>query len=127
MRLFLYGTLLDARTLALRGGQPLPTSRAIPATLPGWRRVAMPGGRYPTLRRGRADCVRGVAVDVAAAILARLAAYEGPRYRLVGVVVATKTGPIRACAWIAPGGTSRPWSCRRCAKRRDWRRSPVME
>ena len=53
----------------------------------------MPGGRYPTLRRGRADCVRGVAVDVAAAILARLAAYEGPRYRLVGMVVATKTGP----------------------------------
>jgi hypothetical protein len=36
MRLFLYGTLLDAGTLAFRGGQPALASRSMPATLPGW-------------------------------------------------------------------------------------------
>ena len=112
MRLFLYGTLLDARTLALRGGQPLPTSRAIPATLPGWRRVAMPGGRYPTLRRGRADCVRGVLVDVPARAMGRLAAYEGPAYRLTRVVVATPNGKTSAHTWIASAGTRRPWKAK---------------
>jgi gamma-glutamylcyclotransferase (GGCT)/AIG2-like uncharacterized protein YtfP len=109
MRLFLYGTLLDAGTLAFRGGQPALASRSMPATLPGWRRVTMPGGRYPTLRRGRANCVRGVVIDVAAPNLTRLAAYEGPAYRLRRVVVQTANGKTAAHIWIAPAGTRRPW------------------
>jgi hypothetical protein len=110
MRLFLYGTLLDAGTLAARGGQPDLPSRLVPATLSGWRRVAMPGGRYPTLRRSRTDCVHGALIDLAAPVLARLAAYEDPLYRLVRVVVATGAGRTRASTWIALGGTRRPWS-----------------
>jgi hypothetical protein len=39
MRLFLYGTLLDAGTLASHSGQPGPPLRSVQATLHGWRRA----------------------------------------------------------------------------------------
>jgi gamma-glutamylcyclotransferase (GGCT)/AIG2-like uncharacterized protein YtfP len=106
VRLFLYGTLLDPTTFAGIAGRDLPRT---PAVLPGWRRVALPGGRYPTLRRGRVS-VAGVIVAVDAVALARLSAYEGPAYRLTPVVVRTARGNTLAHAWIAPGGTDRDWS-----------------
>jgi hypothetical protein len=59
MRLFLYGTLFDAETLATRGGHASLPARLVPATLYGWRRVAMRGGHYPTLRRARTGVVHG--------------------------------------------------------------------
>lgn len=105
VRLFLYGTLLDPATLAAFAGRALP---GVPAVLPGWRRVALPGGRWPTLRRGRGS-VSGAVVSVGGAALARLAAYEGPAYRLTPVVVRTARGTMPARAWIAPGGTGRAW------------------
>jgi hypothetical protein len=42
-------------------------------------------------------------------LLARLAAYEGPAYRLTRVVVQTPNGKTAAHTWIAPGGTRLPW------------------
>jgi hypothetical protein len=105
MRLFLYGTLLDPALREALAGCALP---ARPAVLRGWRRVALPGGRYPTLRRARAE-VAGAVVEVGAAALARLSAYEGPLYRLTPVVVRSGRGNTAAKAWIAPGGTRRPW------------------
>ncbi|HEX4173209.1 MAG TPA: gamma-glutamylcyclotransferase family protein [Acetobacteraceae bacterium] len=99
MRLFLYGTLLaNPRTAA-----------GMPATLSGWVRVGLRGTRYPTLRLRRGGAVSGAVVDVPAYLLRRLVAYEGPRYRLTRVVVRTATGKTAAHAWIAPGGTRRPW------------------
>jgi gamma-glutamylcyclotransferase (GGCT)/AIG2-like uncharacterized protein YtfP len=109
MRLFLYGTLLDAGMLSRRGGRAVAASRMIQATLHGWQRVARRGGRYPTLRRDRTGAVRGALVDVPAPALGRLVAYEGPAYRLLRVVVATSNGKSSACTWIAPAGTRRPW------------------
>jgi gamma-glutamylcyclotransferase (GGCT)/AIG2-like uncharacterized protein YtfP len=109
MRLFLYGTLLDPGTLAARGGHPEPPARLIQATLHGWRRVAMRGGRYPTLRRQRGGLVHGAVIPAPAAVLARLMAYEGAAYRLVRVVVDTPNGKTAARTWIAPGGTRLPW------------------
>jgi gamma-glutamylcyclotransferase (GGCT)/AIG2-like uncharacterized protein YtfP len=67
------------------------------------------GTSYPTLRRKRDGSVCGVVVDVPARVLGRLVAYEGPRYRLTRVVVRTEAGKTTAYAWIAPGGTRRPW------------------
>jgi hypothetical protein len=61
------------------------------------------------LRRHRAGRVCGVIVNVPARALARLAAYEGPAYRLTRVVVQTANGNTAAHAWIAPAGTRRPW------------------
>ena len=109
IRLFLYGTLLDAENLASRGGQAGLNLRLAPATLQGWRRVAVRGGRYPTLRRDRAGFVHGALLTTPARVLARLAAYEGPAYRLARVVVRTANGKTAARTWIAPGGTRLPW------------------
>jgi hypothetical protein len=107
VRLFLYGTLLDPTTLATRGGGPgLPMRR--PAAVPrGWRRVTLAGTRWPTPRRCAGCSVAGNIVDVNAAALRRLAAYEGPAYQLRRVVVEPKT---RAWTWIAAGGTHHHWT-----------------
>ncbi len=99
MRLFVYGTLLGDRRLGA----------GAPALLLGWRRVVLRGTRYPTLRRDRGGSVAGAVVDASARVLGQLAAYEGPRYRLTRVVVQTTRGKTAARAWIAPGGTRRPW------------------
>ncbi|MGE0226208.1 MAG: gamma-glutamylcyclotransferase family protein [Acetobacteraceae bacterium] len=109
MRLFLYGTLLDPETLARRGGDPSLSRRLRPASLPGWRRVALGATRWPTLRRARSFHTPGAIVWVGAAALGRLAAYEGPAYRLRRVVVTTASGNTAAATWVAPGGTHRPW------------------
>jgi hypothetical protein len=113
VRLFLYGTLLDAGTLAARGGRADLASRMAQATLVGWRRVALRGGRYPTLRRARSGLVQGALIDVPAHVMRRLAAYEGPAYRLTRVVVDTGKGKTLAHTWIAPAGTRRPWRAKR--------------
>jgi gamma-glutamylcyclotransferase (GGCT)/AIG2-like uncharacterized protein YtfP len=105
MRLFLYGTLLAPGALSRHAGRALP---AIPAELPGWRRVALRGSRYPTLRRGRGR-VAGLLVEVGPAALRRLAVYEGARYRLIPVVARTASGPRRAHAWIGDAPTRREW------------------
>jgi gamma-glutamylcyclotransferase (GGCT)/AIG2-like uncharacterized protein YtfP len=105
MRLFLYGTLLDPDLLAAFTGRAVLLT---PATLRGWRRVALPDTRYPTLRRAP-GAVEGVLATVDRPTLARRAAYEGPSYRLTSVVVHTAHGGKPAWAWIAPGGTRRDW------------------
>lgn len=112
MRLFLYGTLLDAGTLAWRSGQPGPPLRSVQATLHGWRRVAVRGGRYPTVRRDRTGLVHGMLVDVPARAMGRLAVYEGPTYRLTQVVVGTLNGKTSAHTWISPCGTRRNWNAK---------------
>ena len=112
MRLFLYGTLLDAGTLAARGGDARLPPRLVPATLHGWRRVVVRGGRYPTLARARSGIVHGRVLVVPARPLARLAAYEGATYRLMRVVVETPNGKTAAHTWIAPGGTRLPWNAK---------------
>jgi hypothetical protein len=112
VRLFLYGTLLDAGTLALLSGQPGLALRSVQATLHGWRRGAVRGGRYPTLRRDRTGLVRGVLVDVPARAMGRLVAYEGSAYRLTRVVVGTPNGKTSAHTWIAPCGTRRNWKAK---------------
>ena len=101
MRIFVYGTLLDPRTLAERSGDPVLAARMQPAMLAGWRRVLGTDGRYPTLVRDPAGRVDGAVLVVSAAALRRLQAYEGPRYQLMGVLAETPGGPVAAHAWIA--------------------------
>jgi gamma-glutamylcyclotransferase (GGCT)/AIG2-like uncharacterized protein YtfP len=109
MRIFLYGTLLDPRTFAAQAGGSSLLTRLIPAILPNWRRVRLRRARFPTLRRERRARTHGAVLTPSATVLARLSAYEGPRYRLRRVVVTTARGKIAAFAWIAPGGTHSPW------------------
>jgi gamma-glutamylcyclotransferase (GGCT)/AIG2-like uncharacterized protein YtfP len=109
VQLFVYGTLLDTRRLTRFAGRAVIL---YPAELTGWRRVALRGTPYPTLRRGR-GVVAGGLIVANAALLRRLSNYEGSRYRLVPVAVrATReetTRPARAFAWIARGATHRAW------------------
>jgi gamma-glutamylcyclotransferase (GGCT)/AIG2-like uncharacterized protein YtfP len=105
MRLFLYGTLLEPARLARCVGRRVALA---PALLCGWRRVAMKGGRYPTLVRARA-AVGGAVARVDAAGLRRLVAYEGPLYELRRLAVRTGRGNSVAGVWIARAATRRPW------------------
>jgi gamma-glutamylcyclotransferase (GGCT)/AIG2-like uncharacterized protein YtfP len=105
VRLFVYGTLLDPARLSRCVGRPV---RLVPARLHGWRRVAMQGGRYPTLVRARGAVIGAVAV-VDAAGLRRLCAYEGPRYDLRRLAVASGRGKSVAGVWIARAATKLPW------------------
>jgi len=109
MRVFPYGTLLNPAVLATCGGHVVSPRRITQASLPGWRRVAMRDLRWPTLRRDPRGQVTGAVAILPAAFVARLAAYEGPAYCLVRVVVVTPSGKTVANTWIAPGGTRRPW------------------
>jgi gamma-glutamylcyclotransferase (GGCT)/AIG2-like uncharacterized protein YtfP len=108
MRLFLYGSLLDPAVLAARAGRQL---RLAPAVLVGWRRVARASSRFPTLRRQRGARVEGAVTMAGGAALARLAAYEGPDYRLRRIAVRRARDDTVGTArvWIAPGGTRRSW------------------
>lgn len=108
---FVYGTLLDPRVFARFAGRA-PWRRAVPARLPGHRRVHLRGTPYPTLRRDPAVEVAGLLLPrLAPDALVRLAAYEGPCYRLRPVTVRTARGPRRARAWLAPDWRAdpRPW------------------
>jgi Gamma-glutamyl cyclotransferase, AIG2-like len=108
----LYGTLVDAGTLATCGGQAGLPARLVPAALHGWRRVAVRSGRYPTLRRARTGVVQGSVLIGPAHALRNLAAYEGPVYRLTRIVADTPNGKTAARAWIEPCGTCVPWNVR---------------
>jgi gamma-glutamylcyclotransferase (GGCT)/AIG2-like uncharacterized protein YtfP len=110
VRLFVYGTLLDTSRLARFAGRSVVPC---PAELGGWRRVALRGTPYPTLRRGR-GAVTGGLIIADAALLRRLSIYEGSRYRLVSVAARAirddTARPVRAFAWIARGATRRAWN-----------------
>lgn len=101
--IFLYGTLLDRRVLAVRSGDArFRRRRLTPATLAGHRRVVLRGTRYPTLVIDSRAVVHGVLMRPPPDAMRRLAAYEGPPYRLSPIRVATARGPRRVRAWITP-------------------------
>jgi gamma-glutamylcyclotransferase (GGCT)/AIG2-like uncharacterized protein YtfP len=118
--LFLYGTLLDPRVLAARAGQGGLARRLAPARLPGWRRVALRGTPYPTLVRDPGAATEGAVLRgaLAPAAMARLAAYEGPSYRLVPVRAETAAGDRWARAWVAEAWRADP-------ARRGWAPPPA--
>ena len=85
---FFYGTLLDPDVMALVIGRRLPPSAFVPAILPGHARRRAKGASYPVVVRDAADRVRGVVVGgLTSRDVARLAAYEGPGYRIARLKV----------------------------------------
>ncbi|QYU69868.1 gamma-glutamylcyclotransferase [Leptolyngbya sp. 15MV] len=100
--IFIYGTLLDARVFARFAGRA-PLRRATAAVAHGWRRARLRGTPYPTLVRGPGTVRGALLPPLPAACLQRLAAYEGPSYRLTPITVSTsRHGTRRARAWMAP-------------------------
>ncbi|MBV8190052.1 MAG: gamma-glutamylcyclotransferase [Alphaproteobacteria bacterium] len=83
MRFFFYGTLLDPDVMALVIGRRLPPCRYALATLPGFVRRRAKGASYPIVLSDRRAAVEGAVVGaLSARDVGRLAAYEGPRYRI---------------------------------------------
>ncbi len=105
MRLFIYGTLLDPARLSRFAGRAVPL---LPARLAGWRRVRLRGTPYPTLVRARGG-VEGAVIEVGAAALRRLRAYEGPRYRERVVSVRTARRRVAATVWLGDAGMRLAW------------------
>jgi gamma-glutamylcyclotransferase (GGCT)/AIG2-like uncharacterized protein YtfP len=102
MRLFVYGSLLNRKILANRGGQPSLALRLAPARLRGFARVPAREGGFPTLVPARGTEVSGALVSVSAAALARLVAYEGSAYRLIPMRPEGPQGLVAASAFVAP-------------------------
>jgi hypothetical protein len=83
MRFFFYGTLLDPDVIALVLGRRLPPSSFRPASLPGHARRYAKGATYPiVVRDPRHEAPGAIVQGLSARDVARLAAYEGPRYRI---------------------------------------------
>lgn len=113
MRLFCFGTLLDAEVRALVIGRAVPDSAIAPAALPGFRRVAVPGETYPALVVDPAGMVEGLIVGpLTARELERVQFFEGFEYALEEIEVLSAGTACRALACLAteeliPGAA--PW------------------
>jgi hypothetical protein len=88
MRFFFYGTLLDSDVAALVLGRRLPPAAFVPASLPGHARRRAKGATYPVVVPDPCREAPGVVVGgLSARDVARLAAYEGPGYRIASLRV----------------------------------------
>jgi hypothetical protein len=88
MRFFFHGTLLDRDVIALVLGRRLPPVAFLPAILPGYSRWRVEGGSYPISVPDPKGEVSGAIVGgLSARDVARLAAYEGPGYRIAPLKV----------------------------------------
>ena len=114
MRFFFYGTLLDRDVTALVLGRRLPASSFAPALLPGWSRWRVQGGSYPISIPDRKGNLAGAVVGgLSARDVARLAAYEGPGYRISSLKVQLG-GALTTVSVFEPivsklKPTARPW------------------
>jgi CBS domain-containing protein len=91
MRFFFYGTLLDRDVTALVLGRRLPPQAYTAACLSGHARRRVQGGTYPIVIPDSYEKVPGAIVGgLTARDVARLAAYEGPGYRVVPLRVKVK-------------------------------------
>jgi hypothetical protein len=88
VKFFFYGTLIDSDVMALVIGRRLPPSAFVPAILPRHSRRRAKGATYPVAIPDPADEVQGVVVGgLSSRDVGRLAAYEGPGYRIAGLKV----------------------------------------
>ena len=115
MRFFFYGTLLDRDVTALVLGRRLPPGAFVPAVLPGYSRWRVQGGSYPISVPDRKGTVAGAMVaGLSSRDVARLAAYEGPGYRIAPLKVRIG-GVMTAVSVFEPivsrlKPTDKPWS-----------------
>ena len=102
MRFFFYGSLLDPDVTALVLGRRLPPSAWVPATLPGHARKRIKEGTYPiAVPDPKGSIVGAIVGGLSARDVARLSAYEGPRYRVASLKVRVG-GAVRCVSVFAP-------------------------
>lgn len=111
MQYFFYGTLCDPdiRQVVL-GYRPGPRQLR-PARLPGFRRKQARDRSYPVLIRSPGGQVEGLLFHARPGDAPRLAAYEGPEYRVCRLPVHGRSGARRAWVFLpasGPGGVVLP-------------------
>jgi hypothetical protein len=88
MRFFFYGTLLDRDVASLVLGRRLPPAAFVPAALPGHARRRVKGATFPiVVRDPRSEVAGAIVGGLSVRDVNRLAAYEGPRYRIARLKV----------------------------------------
>jgi hypothetical protein len=88
MRFFFYGTLLDQDVATLVLGRRLPPMAFVPAALPRHARRRVKGASYPiVVRDPKSEVAGAIVVGLSPRDVGRLAAYEGPRYRIAPLKV----------------------------------------
>jgi len=88
MRFFFYGTLLDSDVISLVLGRRVPPQAYVPAALPGHARKRVKGASYPiVVRDPKAEVSGAIVGGLSPRDVDRLAAYEGPRYRIAPLKV----------------------------------------
>jgi hypothetical protein len=93
MQFFFYGTLLDRDVTALVLGRRLPPAAYTPAVLPGHARLKVKGASYPiAVRDPKSEMTGAIVGGLSARDVGRLAAYEGPRYRIAQLKVRISGG-----------------------------------
>jgi Gamma-glutamyl cyclotransferase, AIG2-like len=102
MRFFFYGSLLDPAIRRAVMGRWAARCRIVPAELDGWRRCRYRRTIYPVLLRKPGAAVRGCLIeDVAAEAASRLAAFEGPAYRVARISARLTGGGVAdACVFL---------------------------
>ena len=108
VRLFFYGTLMDAELLAVVAGRPVTEAELTPARLAGHRRVAIVGQHYPMLVAAPGGAVDGVLCDASADELARIAFFEGDVYALAPHAVTLPGGEAAQAMVCIAGSGLRP-------------------
>jgi gamma-glutamylcyclotransferase (GGCT)/AIG2-like uncharacterized protein YtfP len=112
--LFVYGTLRDFNLRKAVLGYTLGQGSVIPARLPGFRVVHLPGRTYPGLLLAKDETTSGALLqDLTEADRKRLDAYEGSEYRLDHVTVECEGNSIAAAVYqtLAPLPLhAKPWS-----------------
>lgn len=105
MRLFLYGTLLDAADTAMGRWLRERVTATVPATVPGViHAIPSPQGWYPALLHGHGRVAGVIAqCDLERRDLARLDRYEGHEYRRKALRARSSAGTEAVQAWIWRG------------------------
>jgi hypothetical protein len=124
---FFYGTLLDRELLCLVAGQAIDPRAIRQAVLAGYWRTGVIGRGYPILMRRLGSKVEGILVfGLGRRARTRLAAYEGPNYRLTPFAVTSGGAPVQALVFMFAGfgaglrSDLRAWSLDRWRQR--WKR-----
>lgn len=111
MKLFFFGTLMDADVRRIVCGKPL--DQVEPASIQGVRRVYVAGRHYPMLHPQAGGRVNGIVVSgIDADSLHRLRLYEGWEYDLYPMAIQCGDGWVTAHVFLCPtaiNADQRPW------------------
>ena len=113
--LFVFGTLMDAKTRFRVLGRTLPRSWIRPVRVDGYVRVQVAGRPYPMLAAKAGGRVMGLAIrNLSPRDFARLDEYEGEEYIRAPVGVRLSSGRMARAetylcpSWVAPSGKKWP-------------------